>query len=228
MKVYELCSTYENYYLIMEYCPLGTLKNYIKMAPPNENEAIRILKGICKGYEELYNNYIVHCDIKTDNILLAEEKGTIIPKISDFGCAQKLYEASMSMTKIEMEGAVGSPLYMSPQALDSDTHNYQSDIFSIGSLFYEILFGQHPFPGETLATIKKSLAKGDFYMDTTKISKQTAEFILGCLHYNEMARYHIKDIMKSAIFNVPYEFLTKFGESNTKAKFSIHSLSIDE
>lgn len=91
----------------------------------------------------LYNQSIIHRDIKPANILLHEGKAAI----SDFGFARCL--ESQGMDEQVRMSFLGTPLYMSPQILKEDKFSSRCDIWSLGMVFYEMLYGHTPWTGKT-------------------------------------------------------------------------------
>jgi len=92
---------------------------------------------------ELTEKGIIHRDLKPANILIDDG----IYKISDFGFARSLSSFSEEL----MESLVGTPLYMAPQILHKVPYSSKCDIFSLGLVFYELLFGRTPWPAKTLS-----------------------------------------------------------------------------
>lgn len=129
---YDFLETKNNFYLVMEYCKDGNLYNYVKSKGPlPEAEAVEIFKQILNGYHELYNQKVMHRDIKLSNILLNDS----VVKIADFGFA-KQGEISYS--------DVGTVVYKAPEIASQD-YNLKVDIWSLGICFYELLFNKVPF-----------------------------------------------------------------------------------
>ena len=144
LKLFDVFQTQNNTYLITEYCDSGDLSNRIKRRGRiDEAESVRILKDIVAGLNEInqkgINTYkhvgFIHRDIKPANILL---NGTT-PKIADFGFAV-LVNSNDSRSQGKNFN-VGTPLYMSPQALRQQGHNEKGDIWAIGVMFFEMIYG---------------------------------------------------------------------------------------
>lgn len=100
------------------------------------------MRHICEGFKTLSGENIIHRDIKPANILLHEG----VAKISDFGFARQL-----DTTKNEVKDLtrLGTPLYMGPQILDNKKFSAKCDIWSVGIVFYEMLYGKTPWTGDT-------------------------------------------------------------------------------
>src|SRR5262249_38939766 len=87
---------------------------------------------------------VVHRDIKPSNVLLKEERGRLLAKLTDLGLALAVNEDEFRLTK--MHNTVGTVDYMSPeQARDSGSADIRSDIYSLGCTFYHMLAGRAPF-----------------------------------------------------------------------------------
>jgi serine/threonine-protein kinase ULK/ATG1 len=81
---------------------------------------------------------ITHRDLKPANILISDG----VSKISDFGFAKNLEYGENTI----MRSIVGTPLYMAPQILNKQTYTNKSDLWSIGLIFYEMIYGFTPWP----------------------------------------------------------------------------------
>ena len=217
----------ENFYMVFEYCDVGSLDKYIKAHPLTEKEAIQFLIDIYKGYSYLYANKIVHRDLKPANILLKTYqtgKGKIIrAKISDYGLSKNLEHCCEKLTECLMEDGAGSPIYQSPELINGCPSNYQSDIFAIGVLFYQLIYQVYPFPAKSVMVMSEMYKKGTFKIDTSKMKVQSAEFILGCLQYKMDKRYKEISLDLSPLFGVPYSVLTNFKVKGDRV-FNIHKL----
>ena len=129
-------------FLVTEYSEGGSLRDLIcKKGKFTLLDACECVRQILSGISVLHQLNIVHCDLKPENILTQSDKGLPLYKIADFDVAVILNEAS------EREiYATGSPSYMAPERF-TDSLSLQSDLYSVGILFYELLVGERPFKG---------------------------------------------------------------------------------
>lgn len=89
----------------------------------------------------------MHRDFKLANILLHD--GNI--KIADFGFSKLLGSENLASTML------GSPLNMAPEVLNGQEYNNKADIWSIGTVFYELLFGKPPFTASNMIELVKTI-----------------------------------------------------------------------
>ena len=134
-------------YLAMEYVAGLDLKRYIKEHYPLSNEeAVRIMGQILLAMRLAHTRGIVHRDLKPQNILLTPD-GTA--KVTDFGIAVAFAETSLTQTN----SMLGSVHYLSPEQARGSKATFQSDIYSMGIIFYEMLTGHIPYDGDSAVTI---------------------------------------------------------------------------
>lgn len=134
-------------YLVMEYVPGKTLKEYIiEQSPIAPERAVKIMKQLASALAHAHHNQIVHRDIKPQNILMDEE-GNV--KISDFGIAMALSATSYTQTN----SVLGTVHYLSPEQARGGNATKKSDIYSLGIVMYELLTGRLPFSGESAVSI---------------------------------------------------------------------------
>lgn len=126
-------------YLVMEYVPGDTLKEYIiKHSPVEPERAVEIMSQLASALAHAHHNHIVHRDIKPQNVLV-DEDGNV--KISDFGIAMALSATSYTQTN----SVLGTVHYLSPEQARGGMANKKSDIYSLGIVMYELLTGKLPF-----------------------------------------------------------------------------------
>ncbi len=139
----------ETCYLVMEFISgARTLEDFCK---PNTLLSVREIVGIiykcAKALDYAHRQGIIHRDIKPSNILFTDDRDI---KISDFSIA-RINRADQTST--QFDGFMGSPLYMSPEQINEWPMTTNTDIFSLGTVMYEMLTGHHPFRADSLAAI---------------------------------------------------------------------------
>jgi serine/threonine-protein kinase ULK/ATG1 len=97
----------------------------------------------------------MHRDLKPENILL--HNGNL--KIADFSFC-KLLENKDDLTQTML----GSPIYMAPEVLKGEIYTMKADVWSMGIVFYQMLFGKCPFETKSIALLIKLLEKQDLYI----------------------------------------------------------------
>ena len=143
-RVGKLC------YLVMECLQGGTLEKRMdpKSPPVTVGEALGLVVQIAGGLEVAHQQQVVHRDLKPANIMLRNDT---TPVLTDFGLARFL-NRSMSM-HAQAGLIVGTFFYMSPEQLTGQELDGRTDLYALGILFFELLTGQRPFSGRTLAEI---------------------------------------------------------------------------
>lgn len=147
VEVYDVGEEDGNYYIVMEYIDGKTLKQLLqKRGALTLNEVIDIMTQLTDGLSHAHEAYIIHRDIKPQNIMI-EDNGLI--KITDFGIAMALNSTQLTQTNSVM----GSVHYLPPEQANGKGSTIKSDIYSLGILMYELLTGTVPFKGDTAVEI---------------------------------------------------------------------------
>ena len=144
VAVYDAGMHKDFYYIIMEYVDGPSLRKYCKKNLLPLSRVVEVMFMACKGLDYAHRMDILHRDIKPSNILLTKSG---VAKIADFSIAQIKSEQTVS------KGIVGSPSYMSPEQVKEEPLDDGSDIFSLGSVLYELLTGKLAFPGDNYFSI---------------------------------------------------------------------------
>lgn len=127
-------------YLITDYCAGGDLSAFIRTSRAlPEPIARKFLRQLAQAIGYLRSHGIAHMDLKPQNILLSSRHNPFL-KLADFGFAQHLREDLSTETAFK-----GSPLYMAPEILHRRRYDARVDLWSIGVILYECLFGAPPF-----------------------------------------------------------------------------------
>jgi serine/threonine protein kinase len=136
-------------YLVLEYVDGQSLSSFTSVERAlSVPQVLDLAFKCCGALEHANENGLVHRDIKPANLIL-QSNGVV--KVTDFGTA-----LSLSADTTQVMGLVGSPSYMSPEQVREQDCTYQSDMFSLAVVVYELLTGRKPFDGETdFATMYK-------------------------------------------------------------------------
>ena len=165
--VYDVGQINDIHYISMAYIEGRPLSAYVQSGKvPSVSSAIRIVRKVALALHEAHINGLIHRDLKPANIMI---DGRNEPIVMDFGLARQFGDPNIShpsvpvlpnssqqqpstfQPRLTQEGTVlGSPGYMSPEQLRGEHANVGpvSDVYALGALFYELLTGQLPFPGD--------------------------------------------------------------------------------
>ncbi len=147
VEMYDVGEDNGKYFIVMEYVNGKTLKNLIKKRGAlNLTEAIDIMLQLTSGIACAHDSYIIHRDIKPQNVMILED-GRV--KITDFGIAMALNSNELTQTNSVM----GSVHYLPPEQASGNGSTIKSDIYSLGILMFELLTGKVPFKGDNAVEI---------------------------------------------------------------------------
>ena len=142
VEIYDVGDYKGHHYIVMEYVPGKTLKQVIRSRGPLVNEeAVDIMKQLCSAVAEAHRRGIIHRDIKPQNIILKAD-GSL--KILDFGIAT----AKGSVQLTQANNVMGSVHYLAPELARGEPASFQSDIYALGIVLYEMLSGDVPFKAD--------------------------------------------------------------------------------
>lgn len=141
------------FYIVMEYVNGTTLRDFLLTHRFFITDIISMMMQILDGIDAIHRQGILHRDIKLANVMISENN---LVKIGDFGVAKSIYEEQSTITKTGQ--LLGTLHMLPPEILAGEKFTVQSDIYSLGLLFFEILSGFNPIYGkndaETLQNIK--------------------------------------------------------------------------
>ena len=147
VEVYDVGEEDGQYYIVMEYIEGKTLKQLLnKRGALTLPEVIDIMTQLTDGLSHAHEAYIIHRDIKPQNIMI-EDNGTV--KITDFGIAMAVNATQFTQTNSVM----GTVHYLPPEQANGKGATVKSDIYSLGILMYELLTGSVPFKGDNAVEI---------------------------------------------------------------------------
>ena len=143
---------------------------------------VALIRDVCLGVQHAHQRQILHRDLKPSNILIAVLDGEPVPKIIDFGIAKMLdAEPSEEATSATLGRVLGTPNYMSPEALEnvdgSADVDQRSDVYSLGILLYELISGLRPFESEEggLAKLLRRIAEEPAPRPAERLAEQGTE-----------------------------------------------------
>ena len=147
VEVYDVGEDNGQYFIVMEYIEGKNLKDLLKKRGKlTVTEVVDIMSQIADGLSIAHDSYIIHRDIKPQNIMILEN-GMV--KITDFGIAMAMNATQLTQTNSVM----GSVHYLPPEQASGKGSTLKSDIYSMGILMYELLTGTLPYRGENAVEI---------------------------------------------------------------------------
>ncbi len=187
-------------YIVMEYLTGQTLSELLKSVRPlPEPDAVKIAIHICTALSYMHQSGVVHRDLKPQNIMLCND-GTI--RIMDFGIARSAN--SRRLTFVGFTPAMGTPDYMAPEQVKGSRGDERTDIYSLGTIIYEMVTGEPPFGGDSPYVIMNSRVTGDPVAPrklNPKLTPVLEEIILHAMERDPKRRYQSALEMRSELEN---------------------------
>lgn len=147
VEVYDVGEEDGQHYIVMEFIDGKTLKQLVqKRGALTVPEVVDIMAQLTDGLSQAHDAYIIHRDIKPQNIMILDN-GMV--KITDFGIAMSMNATQLTQTNSVM----GSVHYLPPEQASGKGATTKSDIYSAGILMYELLTGSVPFKGDNAVEI---------------------------------------------------------------------------
>ena len=147
VEIYDIGDDGNKHFIVMEYIKGYTLKKLIDVrgAIPVK-ESVWLMKQLALALLEAHKNGIIHRDVKSQNVLIKDD-GTV--KMADFGIAQAVNDIQIT----HQDTILGSVHYLAPELTKGKPASMQSDIYSLGIVFFELLSGKVPFNGDSAVAI---------------------------------------------------------------------------
>jgi len=205
IRLYAVHRSKRHFYLVMEKCSGGELSTFIrKNKKPLDNIVVKkFLRDLANGLRCMWEMNLVHRDLKPANLLL-DYPSSIDPinplanlgtlKIADFGFAREITPGSMAETMC------GSPLYMAPEVLTNKPYDAKADLWSVGIILYEMLYGQIPFKANNVVQLIHTIEKTIPHLSVTKnVDAAGVDLMRGLLQRDPAHRFSFQDF-----YNHPY------------------------
>mmetsp|Transcript_28615 Transcript_28615/g.42331 ORF Transcript_28615/g.42331 Transcript_28615/m.42331 type:complete len:1152 (-) Transcript_28615:256-3711(-) len=223
VEMFRVEKTLNHFYLILEYCGGGDLQRLIrtrKHGRLSERLTRRLMRDLTAGLTFLYEKQLIHRDIKPQNLLLTgalpldetEEENkcsnhadewarqernfpseSFSLKIADFGFARHLQTSSLAET------LCGSPLYMAPEILQHQRYDAKADLWSAGTVLFEMIAGKPPFHGENHIDLLRNIQRRAVKLPPgVKISPECIALLRMLLNRNPLSRASFKQFFKAS------------------------------
>ena len=185
VTIYDVGEDLDLSYLAMEYLEGVNLEKFTnKENLLSIKKCIAVIAQVCDALAYAHHHDIIHRDIKPANIMMLKDG---IVKVTDFGIAR-----AITSTKTRTGIIKGTPYYMSPEQTQGNELNGQSDVFSLGVVFYQLLTGKLPFYGDNMAAIMYQTTSIEPEPPTTynpAINKPTLAILKRSLEKSRKDRY---------------------------------------
>lgn len=229
VKMEDFCWDAQNIYIIMELCEVS-LSSFIKKRQRLSESTCRIfVRMLAEAMKYLRANNVSHFDLKPQNLLLTRpnSSSTFVLKICDFGFAQHL-----SMDE-ENSTVKGSPLYMAPEIILHRKYDPRADLWSIGVILYECLFGKAPYSSRSIEELMdkvKSLQKIEI-PSNAKISPECEDLLTRLLQHDPNNRITFEEFFNHDFVDLKHaptdenmekaiEIVTRAVEEDSKQNYS--------
>ena len=190
-------------YIVMEYLDGADLAAWIRQRgslPPST--AADLVVQAADAIAEAHAAGIIHRDLKPANLLVTRDRvGEPMIKVLDLGIC-KLVGAGRGETSTSGDAIVGTPAYMAPEQLATPARaDARSDIWSLGAILHELVTGQRPFPGNTVAELRTAICAGYPSLGTSHadVTDGFAAIIARCLAMDPAARFQRVTDLASAL-----------------------------
>lgn len=196
IEVFRSNRPYPTLNIVMEYADGGDLNKLIKLQQKEksyfpEDKILDWFCQICLAVKHLHDKKVLHRDLKSGNIFLT--KGGLV-KLGDFGISKNL-DNTMDKAKT----VIGTPYYLSPEIIMNKPYSFQSDIWSLGVLLYEICLLKMPFDAKSMPMLTLKIIKGEYTNLPDVFSKDIRDIIKWILVVDPKKRPKIDDLLSKLI-----------------------------
>ncbi len=212
--IYEVGQDDNHTFIVLQYIEGETLAARLKRQRPELREALAIAAQVADALNEAHARGIIHRDIKPENIMLTT-RGQV--KVLDFGLAKTLRDPGIlesdaqTGSMLSVPGMVmGTAPYMSPEQVRGEELDGRSDIFSFGTLLYEMLSGRRPFEAKSTAEVISAILTVEpppiSHSDLGPIGSGEDRLIRKCLEKNAGRRYQTMGDLISDLEQIRHDY----------------------
>lgn len=210
--------------LLMQYAENGSLAAYLNKAkrgladPSYDNTAKqKILVGVARAMMYLHKHYLIHRDLKPDNVLLDDN---LEPHVADFGTS-KFSPPGKSSNQTQY---IGTPQYMAPEVIDGGKYNGKADVYSFGILMYEVITQLAPFDDYvkgkiTAFQLHKQVLEGLRPQFKVPIKESLQSLIEKCWSQEPRERPTFEEIFNRLAFNKEDSVYDNFDDDEKTPKY---------
>ena len=235
------------YYIVMEFVNGGSLtdclkKYQMKYGKSFPEEIVQyLMRQIVDAIKFIHKRNIIHRDLKLDNIMVNfdndNDKNNLNMmrakvKIIDFGFATKLTPDKNNLAQT----ALGSPINMDPLILNVMAkkgkdlkqlgYDDKADIWSLGTICYELLIGKTVFNAETMNDLVQKVESGNYHVPTS-LSREMVSFLNSMLQYDGSKRLNAEELSKHAFLTKDVRNFTKINTRQVQRKIDNKGLNIN-
>ena len=244
IKLIEFIRSQNHIYVVMEYCNGGMLSDCLKKYGGTFPIKIiqYIMRQVVDALKYIHSKNIIHRDIKLDNILVDfKNKEDLLNnnllgaqiKIIDFGLAIRL-----GPTKKYTDTFIGSPIHMDPHILgvfDEDgkmgelqKYNEKADIWSLGSICYEMLTGKTLFKANNIKQLAQKAKLGDYSLPINiELSNEIISFLNSMLQYNAEERLSSYELSEHPFLSKDVSEFTKVDLDDLSSKIENNEIKLN-
>ncbi|HEX4946572.1 MAG TPA: protein kinase [Blastocatellia bacterium] len=217
ITIYDIGQAHGTHFLATEYIEGATLRARLRRTKLSRSEALDIALQIADALAAAHHAGIIHRDIKPENVMIRHDG---IVKVLDFGLAKLLEERQsegatgrrgedestlalsparpLSDSPTDPGTVMGTPQYMSPEQARGEELDVRTDIFSLGTILYEMLAGRTPFEGVNALDIISSILRAEptpLRQLVPEVSRELEHIVSKALRKDREKRYqHVKDL----------------------------------
>jgi serine/threonine-protein kinase len=192
-SVHDIKEIGEHIFIVMQYVEGETLADLIRARSLTTSEVVQIGRQIISAIAEAHAHGIIHRDIKPKNIMV-RPGGNV--KVLDFGLAKTVKKRPLTGESSSVVSQVnvipGTVAYMSPEQLRGEKLDYRSDLFSLGTVFYEMACGKNPFAHENNVDVISSILTSELpplKESCPQAPRELVRIVRKCLEKDRRQRY---------------------------------------
>ena len=186
IRLHDIIKEEKRIFLVLEYCAGGDVSEFIKKhGRVREDVARHFMRQMASGLRAMRAQNLIHRDLKPQNLLLTVASPDAELKIADFGFARYMHPTGMAET------LCGSPLYMAPEILGYQKYDAKADLWSVGTILYELLVGRPPFTGVNPMQLLRNIERSDAKIPSkvaNALSRECVSILRGLLRRNPVER----------------------------------------